>query len=106
MRVFVIAAYPAVRAGLVALARQQSGWRVVGEGAPATIAGMAPAEGAASATLAPPPTLLQETPDVVLADLEGTPGVESVDAWLAALRPRSGLVLLGPAELDARRGIA
>jgi len=102
----VIAAYPAVRAGLVALARQQAGWRVVGEGAPAIVASMAPAGDTVGTTLAPPPALLQEAPDVVLADLEGAPGVESVDAWLAALRPRSGLVLLGPAELDARRGMA
>jgi two-component system, NarL family, nitrate/nitrite response regulator NarL len=107
MRVYVIAAYPAVRAGLVALARQQSDWRVVGEGTPASIAGLLPA-----AALEPgeiptqAPALLEGTPDVLLADLDGVPNAASIDAWLLVLQPRGGLVLLGPAGLDTRRGPA
>jgi len=92
MRIYVLSPYPAVRAGLAALARGQSGWQVVGESAP----NMLPLP---SAALAPDTAL-----DVVLADLDGLSGepdgaadAETVDSWLAALRPRAGLVALGGA---------
>ena len=101
MRIYVIAAYPAVRAGLASMARQQSGWQVIGEAAPATVAARAAAPSASAS-----PALQGDTPDVILADLDGTADVETVDAWLATLQPRGGLVLIGPADLDARRGAA
>jgi DNA-binding NarL/FixJ family response regulator len=107
MRVYVIAAYPAVRAGLVALARQQPDWRVVGEGAPASIAGLLSAAALESGKIpTQAPALREGAPDVVLADLDGVPDVASIDAWLLVLQPRGGLVLLGPAGLDTRRGPA
>ena len=100
MRIYVLSPYPAVRAGLAALARGQSGWQVVGESAPDTLAAAAP--GTSSSDLAP---------DVVLADLDGL-GVgpvggeaETVDIWLATLRPRAGLVALGGAASPGRAAL-
>src|SRR5262249_32858936 len=107
MRVYVIAAYPAVRAGLVALARQQPDWRVVGDGTPASVANLVPAVEATPAEIpVQPPGAVEGTLDVVLADLAGVFDAASVDAWLTALQPRGGLVLLGTADLDARRAPA
>src|SRR5262249_2890458 len=106
MRVYVIAAYPAVRAGLVALARQQPDWRVVGEGTPASVAHLVPATEATPGEIPISALALMEgAPDVVLADLDGVSEGASVDAWLTALQPHGGLVLLGPAEPDVRPGL-
>lgn len=99
MRVYVIAAYPAVRAGLAALVRQQSGWRVVGEASPQTAS-------APRRPGVPGVGPLEDVPDVVLADLDGALDVTIVDAWLDALQPRAGLLAMGSADLDARRGPA
>lgn len=99
MRVYVIAAYPAVRAGLAALVRQQPGWRVVGEAAPLTAA-------ASRRPGAPGDGVLDDVPDIVLADLDGALDAATVDAWLESLQPRAGLLAMGSADLDARRGPA
>jgi two-component system nitrate/nitrite response regulator NarL len=102
MRIYVIAAYPAVRAGLAAVARQQTEWRVVGESSPASLAARpaVPASGSA------PGAARADAPDVLLADLDGIAGNESIDAWLDVLRPRNGVLVIGSADLDARRGTA
>lgn len=89
MRVYVIAAYPTVRAGLAALVREQPGWIVAGQGAPGALA---------------PGTTGGEPPDVALADLEGMRDADVIEALLAALRPRAGLVALGGPDAGARRG--
>jgi DNA-binding NarL/FixJ family response regulator len=86
MRVFVISAYPTVRAGLRALVQAQPGWSVAGEGTPAGLA--AGGAGGAPATV-----------DVVLADLDVAATGDLLAALLAATQPRAGLVAIGaPAE--------
>ncbi len=89
MRVYILSPYPAVRAGLAALLREQPGWTVAGAAAP-------PALGPASATteLAPP--------DVLLADVDTLPDGEAIEAWLATTQPRGGIVVLGPAGSPPR----
>src|SRR5690348_11151896 len=91
MRVYVIAAYPTVRAGLAALVREQPGWTVAGQSALDSIA---------------PTAIGGEPPDVALADLEGMRDAGVIDALLAALRPRAGLVALGGPDAGSRRGEA
>ncbi len=93
MRVFVISAYPAVRAGLAALVRGQPGWSVLGEATPeaAREMSMTPAASAGG-------------PEVLLADLDGVPSAETVDAWLAALRPSRGIVALEAGASTPPRG--
>lgn len=95
MRIHVIAAYPAVRAGLAALVGEQPDWRVVGQSA----GNMAPT----AAPVQPP-----DAPDVVLADLDGITGADSdtVGGWLDTLRPLGGIVAVGPAQLGPMRGDA
>lgn len=96
MRVFVLGGYAAMRAGLAALVREQPGWQVTGEAAPET----------------PPPQLpagasdLESTTvsDVALADLENRDDLPLILAWVAALRPRSGVVVMLPATRGRIRG--
>jgi two-component system, NarL family, nitrate/nitrite response regulator NarL len=95
MRVYILAAYPAVRAGLAALLREQPDWRVIGQAAP----GAAPS--AAVAALSPEDSAAG--PDVLLADLDGIPDAESLTDWLAALHPRGGIAVIGPAQLAPSR---
>ncbi|HST88364.1 MAG TPA: response regulator transcription factor [Ktedonobacterales bacterium] len=91
MRVYVVAAYPTVRAGLAALVRERPGWIVAGQSA---------------LDFASPGMTAGEPPDVALADLEGVRDAGVIDALLAALRPRAGLVALGGPDAGARRGEA
>jgi DNA-binding NarL/FixJ family response regulator len=92
MHVYVISAYPTVRAGLTALARGQPGWSVVGEGAPDNL------------TRQPgPPPATAGGPEVLLADLDGAPSVEAVDGWLSALHPTRGIVTLEAGPSASRR---
>ncbi|HLJ82114.1 MAG TPA: response regulator transcription factor [Ktedonobacterales bacterium] len=95
MRVYILAAYPAVRAGLAALLREQADWRVIGQAAPDA------EPSAASAALAPEDSAAG--PDVLLADLDGLPDAETLADWLAALRPRGGVAVIGPAQLAPSR---
>lgn len=105
MRIYIISAYPAVRAGLAALMREQHGWQVMGEATP---------EAAAHAAVSPPsdalnvasalPRLAESAPDVVLADLDGVTDEEAMDALLPALRPRGGIVVVTPSYLTSSRG--
>ena len=96
MRIYVIAAYPAVRAGLAALVREQREWRVVGQSTGSAVA-------AAAASLPQ-----QDAPDVVLADLDGMmgPDADTVGGWLDTLRPHGGIVAVGPAHSGPTRGDA
>jgi len=96
MRVYIVSTYPTVRAGLSAIVREQPGWLITGASAPEAIARLAPSqEGAA---------LLAETPDSILADLDGVGDIDAVETWLAALQPRAGIVVLAPSEPRAPRG--
>lgn len=98
MRVYVVSTYPTVRAGLSALVRAQQGWAVIGEMAPAAIL-----RSSAAGTLS---SDREEPPDVVLADLDGSEDTDAIDAWLGALHPQRGVVVLGasqPTSPNARR---
>lgn len=95
MRVYILAAYPAVRAGLAALLREQPEWRVVGQAAP---------EASPSGALAAlPPEDAAAGLDVLLADLDGLSDSDILAEWLAAVRPRGGFVAIGPARLAPSR---
>lgn len=108
MRVYIVAAYPTVRAGLAALVREQADWSVVGEGTPAALVRAASSEaasvpargeaGTAAAMTAP------VTPDVVLADLEGVVDIDALAAALVALGPRGGIVALTTPTIPGQRG--
>jgi NarL family two-component system response regulator YdfI len=91
MRVFVISAYPTVRAGLAAVVREQPGWLVVGEAAPGAVRALSPGQSPTDEPL----------PDMLLADLDGIRDAEAIYEWLEALRPRAGLVVLGAPTLNA-----
>jgi DNA-binding CsgD family transcriptional regulator len=41
-----------------------------------------------------------DPPDVVLADLDNSEDADAIDAWLGALRPQRGVVMLGAAQLS------
>jgi DNA-binding NarL/FixJ family response regulator len=90
MRVYIVSRYPAVRAGLAALLREQPGWTVVGSAAPEAL-GRAPVGDA-------PLSDAVNAPDVLLAEVDGSPDSETLDAWLTAVRPRGGILLLGAVE--------
>jgi DNA-binding NarL/FixJ family response regulator len=84
MRIYVIAQYPTIRAGLTALVQSQPGWTVVGEELPTT--------------------KLAEGVDIVLVDLDGLEDPEMVAKWLGILVPRAGLVAIDVAAMAGRRG--
>ena len=88
VRVAVVSPYPTVRAGLSALVRAQEGWTVIGEMAPGALL---------RASGSGPISDLTDPPDVVLADLDGAEDADAIDAWLDALRPQRGVVVLGSA---------
>jgi DNA-binding NarL/FixJ family response regulator len=95
MRVYVLSAFPTVRAGLAALIRAQPGWTLTGEAAP---------QARSSAVSESQSSLPAAGLDVLLADLDGIADAETLDAWLAALRPRAGLVLLAVGPSSPARG--
>lgn len=97
MRIHVIAAYPAVRAGLAALVSEQSEWRVVGQSSGSLVTPAAAA-----------PVQPQDAPDVVLADLDGiaSADADTVGGWLDMLRPLGGIVAVGPAQAGPIRSDA
>jgi DNA-binding CsgD family transcriptional regulator len=83
MRIYILAPYPTVRAGLAALAREQPGWTVVGQ----------------SATTAPP--AVEATPaevDVLIVEVDGGGATDTMSGWLDYVRPARGVVALGAAE--------
>ncbi len=83
MRIYILAPYPTVRAGLAALAREQPGWTVVGQGA--TISPQAGESG-------------QDDVDVLLVEVDESADAETVSSWLDRVRPARGVVALGAAE--------
>jgi DNA-binding NarL/FixJ family response regulator len=88
MRVFVVSAYPTVRAGLRALVQSHPGWTVAGEaGVGALVAGSG--QDATGATPA------DSDVDVVLADLEAPTDPEVLGVLVGALQPRLGVVAIG-----------
>jgi NarL family two-component system response regulator YdfI len=89
MRVFLLSAYPTVRAGLSAVLREREGVTVVGAASPETLGSRPAAE---------------EAPDIILADVDGAIDPEQVESWLDALRPASGIVLMGAEGRAASRG--
>jgi DNA-binding NarL/FixJ family response regulator len=81
MRIFIVSAYPTVRAGLRVLAQERGGWSVVGEASPAA-----------------PPMAGAEPVDVLLVDLESATSVASQLATLVQMiQPRAGVVAIGAA---------
>ncbi|HEV8194968.1 MAG TPA: response regulator transcription factor [Ktedonobacterales bacterium] len=96
MRVYVVSSYPAVRAGLTAVIRQQDGWQVVGDG------GLRVITAPGSPRL---PADEQQVPDVVLADLDGIDDAEVVESLMQALHPERGLVVLVPADIAPGRSL-
>jgi DNA-binding NarL/FixJ family response regulator len=89
MRVFVISAYPTVRAGLRALAQAQASWSVVGEASPAAIeTGRIPGSGESP---------LAGDVDVVLADLDAPLNLETLGTLVSTTQPRLGIVVIGAA---------
>jgi DNA-binding NarL/FixJ family response regulator len=95
MRIYVVSSYPAVRAGLAAVIRQQEGWQVAGEGA---------LRGVTIPGLPRLPADEQQAPDIVLADLDGMDDAAVVTSLVQALRPERGLVALVPADAAPGRG--
>ena len=91
MRVFLLSAYPTVRAGLAAVLREREDVTVVGAMSPDAL-------GSRSAS--------EEAPDVILADVDGAIEPEQVESWLEALRPTSGVVLMGAEGRAPGRGVA
>lgn len=87
MRIFVISAYPTVRAGLRALVQDQPGWSVVGEASPTALTSGATSGGATT----------PDQVDVVLADLDMRLDADTLRTLLAATQPRLGLVVVGMA---------
>jgi DNA-binding NarL/FixJ family response regulator len=86
MRVYVVAQYPTIRAGLTALVQSQPGWDVVGDELPTV--------------------KIPEIVDVVLVDLDGLEDPETMAKWLGILAPRAGLVAIDVAAMDGRRAAA
>jgi DNA-binding NarL/FixJ family response regulator len=97
MRVFVVAQYPTIRAGLTSLVQSQPGWSIVGEVGPAALL-----DQASEAT----PIPHEDGVDVILADLDGLVEPDMIGKWLGLLAPLKGLVVISFSEPDARRGQA
>ena len=95
MRVYVVSAYPTVRAGLSAIVQEQPEWNVVGAGAPENVI-RASSQGS--------PNTQENAPDIILADLEGVRDVEAMESWLATLQPSAGIVVLATPEPTVQRG--
>jgi DNA-binding NarL/FixJ family response regulator len=95
MRIFVLSAYPTVRAGLRAVVGARPGWMVVGESSPGALAGSlaAASEGAVAQV------------DVLLADVDD---LASLATLTATIQPRLGLVAIAAQGGDAalRNGLA
>src|SRR5262245_17569065 len=90
MRVFLLSAYPTVRAGLAAVLREREDMTVVGSLSPDALPGRPASE---------------EAPDVILADVDSAIEPEQVEAWLETLRPTSGVILMGAEGRAPARGV-
>jgi DNA-binding NarL/FixJ family response regulator len=90
MRVYLLSAYPTVRAGLAAVLREREEVTVVGSLSPDALAGR---------------TAPEEAPDVILADVDSAIEPEQVETWLEMLRPTRGVVLMGAEGRAPTRGV-
>jgi DNA-binding NarL/FixJ family response regulator len=88
MRVFLLSAYPTVRAGLAAVLREREDVTVVGAASPDALGNRSIAE---------------EAPDVILADVDGAIEAEQVEV-AEALQPTNGVSR--PSAEDARQDVA
>ena len=95
MRIHIVSAYPAVRAGLAALLAAQPGWTVTA-GAPPDVDQPAPPE-------SPSPAARPEPPDVLLLDAADPRAAAEIAGMLDLFRPASGIVVLGGAGAAGRR---
>jgi two-component system, NarL family, response regulator YdfI len=95
MRVYVVASYPTVRAGLASLVGALPGWSIAGTSAPERLT--AASAGGSGDIPAPEPT------DVILVDLDDETDPAVVESWLEKLHPTAGLIALS-AEPAGRRG--
>lgn len=104
MRIYIVSAYPTVRAGLRALVREHAGWEVAGEASPAL-------PQADSADPIPPGATGSrgrdesgrddqrvEDVDVLLADLDAASGADQLTTLLQVIQPRAGVVAIGAAS--------
>lgn len=85
MRVFLVSAYPTVRAGLRALVQEHTGWSVSGEASPSALR----AEGAAQGG---PDTAAV---DVLLADLDASSPADQLATLIQVIQPHAGVVAIG-----------
>jgi DNA-binding CsgD family transcriptional regulator len=97
MRIHIVSAYPAVRAGLAALLAAQPGWTVTAGPPPDTDLPGPPA----STTPATGP----EPADVLLLDAADSRAVAEIADMLDLLRPASGVVVLGGSSVASRRDV-
>ena len=97
MRIHIVSAYPAVRAGLAALLAAQPGWTVSAGPPPDTDLPGPPA----STTPATGP----EPADVLLLDAADSRAVAEIADMLDLLRPASGVVVLGGSSVASRRDV-
>lgn len=88
MRVYILSAYPTVRAGLRALMLEHGGWAIAGETSPATVRanGVDPLDQRAAEA---PPV------DVLLVDLDTSAGGEQLATLIQVMQPRAGVVAIG-----------
>jgi DNA-binding NarL/FixJ family response regulator len=95
MRIFVLSAYPTVRAGLRTVVGARPGWTVVGESSPGALAGSS-----ASASEGTPAQV-----DVLLADLDD---LNALATLTTTIQPRLGLVAIGAGGGDGalRNGLS
>ncbi len=102
MRVYIVAQFPTIRAGLVALVQSQPDWTVVGNVGPAAL--LAETRDSIPSDSQLPTGDLRGTVDVLLADLDGSVEPEMIHRWLTLLAPSDGLVVISLSELEGRRG--
>lgn len=92
MRIYILSPYPTVRAGLAALAREQPGWTVVGQGGSLP----APSTGAGETE--------RDAVDVLLAEIDERAGAAAMSGWLERALPLKGVVALGAVQGSTSRG--
>jgi DNA-binding NarL/FixJ family response regulator len=87
MRIYIVSAYPTVRAGLRALVQERAGWAVAGESSPAALP--------VSNTSDESPPAVRDPIDVVLADLDDMVAPDVLSALIRATQPHGGIVAIG-----------
>src|SRR5215472_15318106 len=95
MRIHIVSAYPAVRAGLAALLAAQPGWSVT--------AGPPPDEDQPTPPRSSAPDARREPPDVLLLDAADPRVAAEIVGMLDLFRPSVGVVVLGGGRVASRR---